>query len=105
VTWIQYVAFLLSGKLVTEISSIACQTHLLNIRDGGYSSLVKRMGWEPLFPPMAKAKRWHRAVNFKGFRGRGAVLAGVHDLMRIISVISRAGRRNSPAFNRHRSSV
>jgi sugar (pentulose or hexulose) kinase len=35
VTWIQYVAFLLSGKLVTEISSMACQSHLLNIRDGG----------------------------------------------------------------------
>jgi sugar (pentulose or hexulose) kinase len=83
VTWIQYVAFLLSGKLVTEISSMACQTHLLNIRDGGYSSLVKHMGWEPLFPPMAKA--WetvgtlHGEFLGSGFRGRGAVLAGVHD--------------------------
>ncbi len=83
VTWIQYVAFLLSGKLVTEISSMACQTHLLNIRDGGYSSLVKRMGWEPLFPPMAKA--WESVGTLRGeflgggFRGRGAVLAGVHD--------------------------
>jgi len=83
VTWIQYVAFLLSGKLVAEISSLACQTHLLNIRDGGYSSLVKRMGWEPLFPPMAQA--WETIGTLRGeflgggFRGRGAVLAGVHD--------------------------
>lgn len=83
VTWIQFVAFFLSGKLVTEISSMACQTHLMNIRDGGYSSLVKRMGWEPLFPPMAKA--WetvgtlHGEFLGSGFRGRGAVLAGVHD--------------------------
>ena len=83
VTWIQYVAFCLSGKLVTEISSMACQTHLLNIRDGGYSSLVKRMGWEPLFPPMAKA--WETVGTLRSeflgneFRGRGVVLAGVHD--------------------------
>jgi sugar (pentulose or hexulose) kinase len=83
VTWIQYVAFLLSGKLVTEMSSMACQSHLLNIRDGGYSSLVKRMGWEPLFPPMVKA--WETVGTLHGeflgsaFRGRGAVLAGVHD--------------------------
>jgi sugar (pentulose or hexulose) kinase len=83
VTWIQYVAFLLSGKMFTEISSMACQSHLLNIRGGGYSSLVKRMGWEPLFPPMAKA--WETVGTLRseflgiGFRGRGAVLAGVHD--------------------------
>jgi sugar (pentulose or hexulose) kinase len=55
VPWIQYVGFCLSGKLATEISGMACQSHLMNIRDGGYSSLVKRMGWQPLFPPMAKA--------------------------------------------------
>jgi sugar (pentulose or hexulose) kinase len=83
VPWIQYVAFLLSGKLVTEISGMACQSHLLNIRTGGYSSLVKHMGWEPLFPPLAKA--WEAIGTLRGeflgngFRGHGAVLAGVHD--------------------------
>ena len=83
VPWIQYVAYLLSGKLVTEISGMACQTHLMNIRDGGYSSLVKRMGWEPLFPPLAKA--WETIGTLRGeflgrnFRGRAQVLAGVHD--------------------------
>ena len=30
--WIQYVGFRLSGTPVTEISSMACQTHLLDIR-------------------------------------------------------------------------
>jgi sugar (pentulose or hexulose) kinase len=83
VPWIQYVSFLLSGKLVTEISGMACQSHLLNIRDGGYSSLVKLMGWESLFPPMAKAWETIGALRGEflgsGFRGRGAVLAGVHD--------------------------
>lgn len=83
VPWIQYVGFCLSGKLVTEISGMACQSHLMNIRDGGYSSLVKRMGWQPLFPPMARA--WEvigtLRTEFLGrnFRGSGKVLAGVHD--------------------------
>jgi sugar (pentulose or hexulose) kinase len=83
VPWIQFVTFCLSGKLVTEISGMACQSHLMNIRDGGYSSVVKRMGWESLFPPMAKA--WKTIGTLRdeflgsGFRGEGAVLAGVHD--------------------------
>ena len=83
VPWIQYVAFCLSGKLVTEISGMACQSHLMNIREGGYSSLVKRMGWEPLFPPLAKA--WdvigtlRREFLGQNFRGTAKVLAGVHD--------------------------
>jgi L-fuculokinase len=83
VPWIQYVAFCLSGKLVTEISGMACQSHLMDIRSGGPSSLVKRMGWEPLFPPLAKA--WETIgtlrSEFEGrnFRGAAKVLAGVHD--------------------------
>ena len=83
VPWIQYVAFCLSGKLVTEISSMACQSQLMDIRSGGPSSLVKRMGWEALFPPLTKA--WdvigilRKEFLGRGFRGRGEVLAGVHD--------------------------
>ena len=83
VPWIQYVGFCLSGKLVTEISGMACQSHLMDIRDGGPSSLVKRMGWEPLFPPLAKA--WdaigilRREFLGQNFRGAAKVLAGVHD--------------------------
>ena len=83
VPWIQYVAFCLSGKLVTEISGMACQSHLMDIHSGGPSSLVKRMGWETLFPPLAKA--WQPIgslrTEFLGtdFRGAAKVLAGVHD--------------------------
>lgn len=83
VPWIQYVTFFLSGKLVTEISGMASQSHLMDIRHGGYSSLVKRMGWEPLFPPLTKA--WETIGTLRGefmgrnFRGTAKVLAGVHD--------------------------
>jgi sugar (pentulose or hexulose) kinase len=83
VPWIQYVAYCLSGKLVTEISGMACQSHLMDIRSGGPSSLVKRMGWETLFPPLAKAWQTigalHAEFLAQNFRGNGKVLAGVHD--------------------------
>ena len=83
VPWIQYVAFCLSGKLVTEISGMACQSHLMDIRSGGPSSLVKRMGWESLFPPLAKA--WETIGTLRSefmgrnFQGAAKVVAGVHD--------------------------
>ncbi len=81
--WIQYVAFLLGGRPVTEISGMACQSHLMDIRHGGFSSLVKNLGWEKLFPPMVKA--WETIGTLRGeflgksFRGQAKVLAGVHD--------------------------
>jgi len=83
IPWIQYVGFRLSGKAVTEMSSMSCQTHLMDTRSQMLSSLVKRQGWETLFPPMAKA--WETIGRLRpeftgpGFRGRGAVLGGVHD--------------------------
>jgi sugar (pentulose or hexulose) kinase len=83
IPWIQYVGFRLSGKAVTEMSSMSCQTHLMDTRSQTLSSLVRRQGWEALFPPMAKA--WETIGQLRpeftgpGFRGRGAVLGGVHD--------------------------
>jgi sugar (pentulose or hexulose) kinase len=83
VPWIQYITFLLSGKRVTEIAGMSCQSHLMDVRTNTLSSLVRSQGWSHLFPPMVKA--WdvigELTPEFKGqnFRGRGAVLAGVHD--------------------------
>lgn len=81
--WIQYVGYRLSGRMVTEISSMSCQTHLVNVAEGGFSSLVKRQGWDRFFPPLAKA--WEDIGSLKpafrgaGLKGRGRVLAGLHD--------------------------
>ena len=83
VPWIQYVGFRLSGRAVIEITSMSCQSQLLDIARGGFSSLVKGQGWERLFPPMVKA--WDDLgpllPEFRGssFRGHGRVLAGIHD--------------------------
>ena len=81
--WIQYVGFRLSGAPVTEISSMACQTHLLDIRAQQPSSTARRLGWDVLYAPRAKA--WEAIGTLKdefrgaGFRGRARVLGGVHD--------------------------
>jgi sugar (pentulose or hexulose) kinase len=81
--WIQYVAYLLSGVAVTEISSMSCQTHLMDSRRQQPSAMARSLGWDKLFPRMAKA--WEAIGTlkpvFRGahFQGRGAVLGGVHD--------------------------
>jgi len=83
IPWIQYVGFRLSGRAVTEISSMSCQSHLMDTLHQRFSSLVERQGWAHLFPPLAKA--WEEIgpllPEFRGagFRGHGAVLGGVHD--------------------------
>lgn len=83
IPWIQYVGFRLSGVAVTEISAMACQTHLLDTRAQAPSKMARALGWDRLFPPMRKA--WDTIGTLKpefrgeGFRGEGRVLGGVHD--------------------------
>lgn len=83
VPWIQYVSYLLSGVTAVEISSISCQSQLVDVKGRTYSSLARTRGWDRYFPPMAMAwdvlgplKSEYRGASFQG---RGAVLAGVHD--------------------------
>jgi sugar (pentulose or hexulose) kinase len=81
--WIQYVGFRLSGMAVTEISSMSCQTHLMDSRSQQPSAMARGLGWDKRFPRMARA--WEAIgplkPEFRGprFRGRGQVLGGVHD--------------------------
>jgi sugar (pentulose or hexulose) kinase len=81
--WIQYVGFRLSGVAVTEISSMACQTHLLDTRTQQPSRMATSLGWDRLYAPRARA--WDTIGSLKAefrrpdFRGEGRVLAGVHD--------------------------
>lgn len=83
VPWGQYVAHRLGGRLVTEITALGAQTHLLAVKTNAYSSLAEARAWSRLFAPLEKAwapvgvlNDWYRGT---GFRGRGAVLAGIHD--------------------------
>jgi len=62
---------------------MACQTHLLDIRAQEPSSTARRLGWDALYAPRAKA--WEAIgtllPEYRGasFRGAGRVLGGVHD--------------------------
>ncbi|HEY7748621.1 MAG TPA: hypothetical protein VH933_08085 [Aestuariivirgaceae bacterium] len=83
ITWIQYAGFLLSGNAVSEISSLSCQSQLMDVAANRFSTLARSRGWDRLFAPMANA--WETIGTLQaqfrgeGFRGEGRVLAGVHD--------------------------
>ncbi len=79
----QYVAARLGGTYATEISSMGCQSHLLDMNTFDPSSLAKAEGWDKLFAPRRNA--WdvigtlHQRFRGENFRGKGEVLTGVHD--------------------------
>ncbi len=79
----QYAAMRLGGKPVTEISSMGCQSHLLDMRKLGPSTLAISEGWADKFA--ARANAWDVIGTLKPefrsstFRGKGAILAGIHD--------------------------
>lgn len=81
--WIQYISFRLSGVTASEISSMACQSQLINVNTAGPSYLAQMQGWAEHYAPLRKA--WERLGllqnSFQGtdFMGKGQVLAGVHD--------------------------
>ncbi len=74
----QYIAFGLGGRAVTEVSSMSCQSHLVDMRDGGPSSISRHFGWDKLYAPLAKA--WDCVGSFSSpLNGHGKILTGVHD--------------------------
>ena len=83
VPWIQYIAFRLSGVAATEISSMACQSELLDVNTEAPSSLALKQGWAKSFAPSRKA--WESLGKLRSeyagdqFRGNAKVLTGVHD--------------------------
>jgi sugar (pentulose or hexulose) kinase len=74
----QYIAFGLGGRAVSEVSSMSCQSHLVDMRDGRPSSISRAQGWDKLYAPEAKA--WDVVGTFTSkLNGHGNILAGVHD--------------------------
>ena len=51
----QYWAWRLCGAAASEATSLGCHTDLWNPRTQAYSSLVERMGWGHLMPPLQPA--------------------------------------------------
>jgi L-fuculokinase len=80
----QYWAWRLSGVMATEVTSIGAHRDLWRPQEGALSSMVERLGWTPLFPPLRKA--WDKLGSIKpevaaatGLKSSVSVLCGAHD--------------------------
>jgi L-fuculokinase len=83
-TYPQYWAWRLSGVRATEVTSVASHTDLWRPYEGGLSSMVGKLGWRRLFPPLRKA--WGTLGPLKpevavaaGLRPDVRVVCGAHD--------------------------
>ncbi|WP_323142031.1 FGGY-family carbohydrate kinase [Massilia phyllosphaerae] len=98
----QYWAWRLGGAAAGEATSLGCHTDLWNPRTQQYSSLVERMGWRKLMPPLAPASASLGTLRAEVADATGLprgcqVLSGIHDsnasLLRYLAQDERAGPR------------
>jgi L-fuculokinase len=80
----QYLAWRLSGVAASELTSLGAHTHLWAPQQRRFSSLVDRLGWRRLFPPLRPA--WERLGPIRpeiaaqtGLPEDCGVLCGIHD--------------------------
>ncbi|SLK02928.1 FGGY-family carbohydrate kinase [Novosphingobium mathurense] len=55
VPWAQYWAWFLTGKAVSEVTSLGCHTDLWCPADARFSPMAERLGWADRFAPVVKA--------------------------------------------------
>lgn len=55
VPWAQYWSWFLSGKAVSEVTSLGCHTDLWHPNAASFSHIARRRGWAQRFAPMVKA--------------------------------------------------
>lgn len=80
----QYWAYLLSGRAVSEVTSLGCHTDLWSPDANDYSSLAASQGWRELFPPICAAGKSLGPIKPELARGLGLppdceIYNGVHD--------------------------
>lgn len=80
----QYWAYLLTGKLASEATSLGVHTDLWQPAAGDFSSLVDTMGWRALFPPLMPAASVIGTVlpeiaDETGLEPATPVACGIHD--------------------------
>lgn len=84
VPWAQYWTWFLSGRAVSEVTSLGCHSDLWSPDYGCFSSLAQRMGWAERFAPMAQAGDKVGTLRTVLAEATGLspsiqVLAGIHD--------------------------
>lgn len=80
----QYWAWRLTGALASEVTSLGCHTDLWAPEKGDYSSLVDRLGWRSLFPPIQPAASvigtlLPDVAQQTGLAATTPVTCGIHD--------------------------
>ena len=80
----QYWAWRLSGVAASEVTSLGCHTDLWNSTEQRYASMVEKLGWTALFPPMSQA--WDKLGAIKpelaeltGLPQDCQIVSGIHD--------------------------
>jgi sugar (pentulose or hexulose) kinase len=80
----QYWSWRLSGVAATEFTAMGAHTDLWRPHEGDLSSIVDKLGWRRLFPPMRKA--WDTLGTLKsevaaatGLRPDVRIICGAHD--------------------------
>lgn len=72
----QYLSYLVSGKAISDITSIGCHTNLWDFRKNEYHEWVTKEGLEPKFAPIVPHDATYPAV----FPGNGCLVGpGLHD--------------------------
>jgi sugar (pentulose or hexulose) kinase len=83
-TYPQFWAWKLSGVAVSEVTSLGCHSDLWAPATGGFSTLVARQGWAPLFPPLRPAASTLGPIlpeiaAVTGLAAGTPVACGIHD--------------------------
>ena len=97
--WPQYWSWRLSGVMASEVASIAVHSDLWRPMEGRLSSLVERLGWTRLFPPIRRA--WETLGPLKpevaaatGLSPEVRIVCGTHDFKRVARSPSRGPKRS-----------
>ena len=84
VPWAQYWAWFLTGRAVSEVTSLGCHSDLWCPADGTFSPMARRLGWAERFAPVVPAGEVVGTLQPDISRRTGLspdveVLAGLHD--------------------------
>lgn len=84
VPWVQYWAWWLTGRAVSEATSLGCHSDLWDPDAAGWSSLARAMGWDRRFAPLARADAVIGTISpalaaATGLAATVRVFAGLHD--------------------------
>ncbi|MFN3457400.1 MAG: FGGY-family carbohydrate kinase [Novosphingobium sp.] len=82
--WAQYWAWFLTGKTVSEVTSLGCHSDLWCPQESDFSPMAKRLGWARRFAPLAHAGDVIGTLRPEiaaqtGLSPEVQVLAGLHD--------------------------